>query len=107
MSIEVDDEGWVILNGKRCGRIEGNWYVTERNTKDHFFVKCLGYPIAHSILIELKRRFISRIKFIEKGKKIRYYESTVDDYLGASLFRERGFEEQRCIPVKELKRIEG
>jgi len=103
--IEVKDN-WIILDGRRCGRIEEDKYVTKRIAEKHYYIMGSGYPIANEILHWLKEHGIKTIVVIEQGrKKTRKFTTTVVNYYGAVMIRHPPFEQQRCLPLKEMEEI--
>ena len=98
----------IKLNGKRIGETIEDVYVTPRKFTSHFFRKGQGYPISTDVLKDLKLSGIKWIVIIEERKdesKHRYY-CPIEDYLWGQVLKEGEFDEQRCVPLKEMKRID-
>lgn len=96
----------ISINNKVVGVIEGDKYISERNTKSHFYFKGGGYPISNSILKVLKEKGVKTIVIKERGvRAYSIYEATLEKYNNAVLIKEGGFESQRCVPLKEMSLI--
>ena len=111
MKIKIDKDDWIILildSGERrkCGRIDfkRSCYIREVIPEIHFYIMGQGYPISNLILKHLKLIGIQKIRLIEKGKRgIKKYETTVKEYVKGVLIQHKDFEQQRIIPLSNLK----
>lgn len=95
----------VRFSSKVVGDIVDGIYITRRIPSKHFFRKGLGYPISVTILKLLAANKVNKIRIIEKGQKVKTYETELINYINAREFNEEGFERQRCFPLKEMKEI--
>lgn len=103
--IEVKDN-WVVLDGRKCGRINDEKYVTMRIPEKHYYVMGGGYPIANEILHWLKEHGIKFIAVAELGKRgTRTFIASIDKYLRAVIIQHPPFEQQRCLPLKEMEEV--
>jgi hypothetical protein len=65
-----------------------------------------GYPITNDIIKKLKDKNVFHIVIIEQTKKgIRYWASTLEKYIKAVLIQHEPFEQQKCVPLSEMKDI--
>lgn len=96
----------IYLGDKMVGEIIENVYISHRISKYHFYIKGRGYPISNSILHKLKDKNISTIRIVEQGLKIRVFECPLSKYLDAVLIQEPNFDQQRCVPLSEMKLIQ-
>lgn len=97
----------VFLNGTKVAELGGQFYISHRDAKRHYYVMGGGYPISNEILKELnsKRPEIKMVKIIEKGaKEIAVYTCPIQEYRDAVMIEVGGFEQQRCVPLKKMKK---
>lgn len=98
----------IELNGKTVGEVKGDTYTTIRDVKKHFYMKRQGYPISVSILERLKRLGVKKIVVEEHGRKdkrIKRHRCFVSDFDHVSSFKEEGYDEQKCIPLRRWEQL--
>jgi hypothetical protein len=99
----------ITLGNRVCGVICEDTYISVRQSKFHYYVKGGGYPVSNVILKMLKEERDPPVQFIqieEQGStKKRVYRSPLQKYLNAVLIEEGGFEQQRCVPLKEMELV--
>lgn len=97
------------INGKNIGFLENGIYTSERTAKKHFYIKGRGYPITNAILKQLLDDGCKTVQIIEicaDGSR-NYYIAPLQNYIDAVLIQESYFEQQRCLPLKLMTKIEN
>ena len=95
------------INGKIVGSLNEDTYVSHRKSLVHYYVKGGGYPISNSILKDLKQNGCKHIIIIEEranGQK-KVYKTDIERYQKAVLIQEPNYDQQRCLPLKEMESI--
>ena len=95
----------IFLNGNKIGEVIEETYKTYRNPKIHFYRKGLGYPISTEVLEFLKMINVRKILIIEEGRYIKKYWCHIFDYDDENPFKEKGYDEQKCFPLKNMEEI--
>lgn len=92
-------------DGKGVGFVDGDKYVSERDTTKHFYIKEQGYAIDDDVLSQLERLGVVWIYIIEHGKQIRTFCVLLNTYLGRPSFQNGKEGVQRCVPVSQMQLI--
>jgi hypothetical protein len=96
----------IYFGERMCGYVVGRTYFSERIPSKHYYVMGQGYPITNDIIKKLKDKNVFHIVIIEQTKKgIRYWASTLEKYIKAVLIQHEPFEQQKCVPLSEMKDI--
>lgn len=105
--VETMDKEYYIFNKSIVGQIVDNRvYESHRSSAEHFFRMGQGYPITVTILRELEKLGIETIRIIERtAKVINVYECPIKEYIYGKEFSVGGFEEQRCVPLKKMRKV--
>jgi len=97
-----------IYEGNRlCGYYnpENKCYVSRRVSSKHYYVMGGGYPISNDILKRLKSKGCEGVVIIEvkSDNTERSFKASLQQYEEAVLIESGGFEQQRCLPLKQMK----
>lgn len=97
-----------LPNGKIIGKKVLDMLVLERQTKLHYYVKGGGYPANNEMLHHARALGLKEVRIVEyRSDGSRHvYACALDKYLNAVMIHELGFEPQRCVPLKELTKLE-
>lgn len=91
-------------NGKLAGTVENGVFVKKVIFQKHFFRKGKGYSISVSVLNLLKKHGVKEVEIQEHRKAGDYvYRVGTEAYFSAPLFKYDGLEEQRCLPLENMR----
>ena len=96
----------VFLAGKLVGEICGDIYITHRKTGIHYYRMGNGYPISSLLLDKLKAGGVHSIVIVEHAHDgIKSYSCNLASYLASPSIQWAGFDEQRCVPLKDMQML--
>jgi len=99
-------EPFELPKGKKIGEVVGTTYYTHRNPSEHFYVLGGGYPISNSVLKKLREVSVDRVVIIEHAKSgERMFDTTLEKYLSAVMIQHEPYDQQRCVPLSEMRLI--
>lgn len=101
-------KGKIFIGNRSAGWMENDIYYTRRSNRRHFFRKLKGYAISVSILKVLKQYGIKWILIMEYDRNDERnfsYRCLLSDYDLIQPFRIKGWDEQKCIPLKMMKKV--
>ena len=96
------------LGERMIGKVVGDNLIIERWSKPHFYIKGGGYPINNGLVLrQCKEWGIKSVVLLEHRTDgtVRKYTCLLEKYLNAVLIEEPPFEQQRCVPLKEMQQV--
>jgi len=86
------------MYGRRVGKIDGDKLKIYASSKRHMLQQPRGWSIQLSILRQAKIANVKSVEIIDTELGV-IFSSPIDSFWSDGIFVDRGFGEQRCLPI--------